>query len=34
MSIMVVFNMLWLELEVFFADISWQKPNITMVVIN
>jgi hypothetical protein len=28
------YNMLWLGLEAIFADISYQKPNITLVVIN
>jgi len=28
------YNMLWLEPEAIFADIPWQKPNITQVVIN
>jgi hypothetical protein len=26
-------NMLWLESEAIFADIPWQKPNITLLVI-
>jgi hypothetical protein len=33
MSIIAIFNMLWLRIEANFADIPWQKPNITRVVI-
>jgi len=28
------YNMLWLELEAIFADISYEKPNITPLAIN
>jgi hypothetical protein len=34
MSIIVIFNILWLRLEAIFADIPCEKPNITQVVIN
>jgi len=33
MSIIAIFNMLWLRLELNFADIPWQKPNITRVAV-
>jgi len=34
MLIIVVLNMLWLEAVTIFADILWQKPNITRVAIE
>jgi hypothetical protein len=34
MSIIVGLNIWWLELEAIFADIPYQKPNITQVAIN